>query len=85
MKTIPITFYLTVPDGVEVNIEQGQPFKAQPDPEKPTGACPEHGTPWRLVPEGISKKTGRRYNAFWTCSTQGCDIKPGQVIDQLPF
>lgn len=65
--------------------QQQQGFVAQSEPPQPEGACPEHGTPWRLVPAGISKKSGKRYNAFWTCSTQGCDIKPGQVVEQLPW
>lgn len=86
MKTIAITFHLTVPDGVEVSLEpQQQSFVSRPDPEEPGGACPEHGTAWRLVPAGISQKTGKRYNSFWACSTKGCNIKPGQIIEQLPF
>jgi hypothetical protein len=42
----------------------------------PGGACPEHGTPWELVPAGVSGRTGRAYAAFWVCSTYGCHRTP---------
>jgi hypothetical protein len=38
--------------------------------------CPIHGTPWKLVPAGVSKRTGAAYQAFRACSTQGCDQRP---------
>lgn len=38
--------------------------------------CPIHGTPWKIVPAGVSKKTGRPYEAFKACSTAGCDQRP---------
>ena len=38
--------------------------------------CPIHGTPWKVVPAGVSKKTGKAYDAFRACSTQGCDQRP---------
>lgn len=41
-----------------------------------TGLCPIHGTPWKVVPAGVSKKTGKPYDAFQACSTQGCDQRP---------
>jgi hypothetical protein len=34
--------------------------------------CPTHG-PWRAVPPGVSKSTGRQYDAFW-----GCDQPKGE-------
>ena len=41
--------------------------------------CPVHG-PWRAVPAGISKNTGKPYPAFWACDQdQGeerCTNKP---------
>ena len=86
MKTITIS--ITVPDSVDVQVNQGgvynggqasnRPFVPRADPPQPGGACPVHGSDWRLVPGGVSKKTGRPYNGFWTCSTQGCDQKPGR-------
>jgi len=38
--------------------------------------CPAHRQPWRLVPAGISKTTGRSYDAFYACPTRGCDQRP---------
>ena len=40
------------------------------------GSCPLHRVPWRMVPAGISKKTGRPYSAFVTCPEPGCDERP---------
>jgi len=40
------------------------------------GVCPRHGTPWRTVPSGVSKRTGRSYAAFVACSEPGCDERP---------
>jgi len=44
-------------------------------------ACPVHG-PWKAIPAGVSKNTGRSYDAFWTCDTaQGedrCTNKPSR-------
>jgi len=38
--------------------------------------CPVHRVPWRSVPAGISKKTGRAYQAFLACEVPGCDERP---------
>lgn len=38
--------------------------------------CPTHGTPWKIVPAGVSKKTGKPYESFRACSTPGCDQRP---------
>ena len=40
------------------------------------GSCPVHRVPWRTVPAGVSKKTGRPYAAFVTCPEPGCDERP---------
>lgn len=37
-----------------------------------TAQCPVHGTLMKLVPAGISKKSGKRYNAFYACEDQEC-------------
>ncbi len=43
--------------------------------------CPVHG-PWKAIPSGTSKTTGRPYNAFWTCDTElgeeRCTNKPSR-------
>lgn len=38
--------------------------------------CPIHNQPWKTVPGGISKKTGKPYNAFQACPQMGCTEKP---------
>lgn len=89
MRTI--TIQIQVPDGVGVKVTQGggdDDFVEREAPDEPDGACPEHGTPWRLVKAGVSKRTGKRYNAFWACSTQGCNIKPGdkyEGVEEISF
>lgn len=39
--------------------------------------CPLCGLPVKLVPAGVSKTTGRSYNAFWACTdpTRTCTFK----------
>ena len=97
---------IQVPDGVDVKVggtaapQQGnsKPFVAQPDPPYPGGTCPEHGTEWKKINAGYSKTkvnedgSPKRFNAFWVCSEQGCDEKPGREMviedvsgDALPF
>jgi len=38
--------------------------------------CPVHNLEFRLVPAGVSKKTGNPYNAFYACPERGCREKP---------
>jgi hypothetical protein len=40
------------------------------------GSCPVHRVPWRTVPAGVSKRTGRSYAAFVACPEPGCDERP---------
>jgi len=44
------------------------------------GLCPDHDQAWELKPAGVSKATGKPYNAFWSCAgrTDGqfCKKKP---------
>jgi hypothetical protein len=82
MKTITIS--IQVPDGVNVEVNQGgggngRPFVARPNPPEPEGECPVHGAPWKLVQAGVSQRTGKPYNGFWVCSERGCDEKPGEL------
>ena len=37
--------------------------------------CPVHDFEMRLIPAGISKKTGKPYQAFYVCSVEGCKEK----------
>lgn len=80
MKQIVIT--IQVPDGVSVNVSGGattsndRPFVPQDAPPRPAGGCEVHDVAWRLVPAGVSRKTGKPYNAFWACPEQGCNERP---------
>ncbi len=40
------------------------------------GSCPVHRLPWRTVPAGIAKRTGRPYAAFAACPETGCLQRP---------
>jgi hypothetical protein len=35
-------------------------------------SCPKCGGNFKLVPAGVSKKSGKKYDAFYSCTTQGC-------------
>ena len=35
--------------------------------------CPKCGSEVKYIPEGVSKKTGKRYSEFWACKSLGCD------------
>ena len=41
-----------------------------------TGLCPVHHVAWRTVPAGVSKRTGKAYDAFQACPERGCDQRP---------
>lgn len=38
--------------------------------------CPVHNVEFKTVPAGVSKSTGRPYNAFLACPERGCNEKP---------
>lgn len=46
-------------------------------PAYPGGTCPDHGSDWKYVGPGVSKRTGNPYAGFWTCPERGCDERPG--------
>ena len=41
--------------------------------------CPTHDIEWKTIPAGISKKTGKPYNAFRVCSVDGCKERPAEL------
>ena len=54
--------------------------------EQPPQNCPDCGAPIRFIPAGISKKTGKKYNSFYSCENR-CgyvyreqELKPAQEI-----
>lgn len=67
-----------------------QPVQAAPAPAPyaplNTWLCPIHGTA-KTVPAGVSKKTGRPYDAFIACDQMGCNEKPprpGMPLRAMP-
>ena len=52
------------------------PVQAPVQSTAPFDGCPIHHQPWKVVPAGISKKTGKSYDAFRACSVSGCDQRP---------
>lgn len=49
---------------------------AQPGGFPPLGwICPEHQTR-KVVPAGVSQRTGQPYEAFVACGERGCNRKP---------
>ena len=46
--------------------------------------CPVHGTPFNLIPAGVSKTSGAPYPAFWACGTRGCKLKPAEGLPAPP-
>jgi hypothetical protein len=45
-------------------------------PNGSAAGCPVHRVPWRTIPAGVSRKTGRPYAAFQACREPGCDERP---------
>lgn len=72
MKTITIT--LTVPDGVEVNVQQGAPATVSSSAPQSTQGhdCPHHG------PMEFKKGTSKAGNSYagWFCAEEGCTTPP---------
>lgn len=46
--------------------------------------CPLHGTQWKFIPAGVSKRTGKSYTAFYACEVRGCTAKPPKVTSFEP-
>jgi hypothetical protein len=45
-------------------------------PAGTNGQCPVHGEQWKVVPPGVSRKTGKPYAEFRACPEPGCSEKP---------
>jgi hypothetical protein len=71
--TAPPPEFAPIPS--RTNVPQGEVVSSIP--QQPQGLCPVHHGPWsKLVPAGVSKKTGNTYPAFWACPETGCNEKP---------
>jgi hypothetical protein len=89
MNRITITIHVDLPDGVVPSVDYGEPpLPEAPLPDMPALAaqtfagelagCPVHHVPWKTVPAGVSKKTGKAYEAFQACPEMGCNQKPAR-------
>jgi len=38
--------------------------------------CEVHGVEWKVIPAGVSKKTGRAYDSFRVCEVAECKERP---------
>lgn len=99
MSVITITISINVPDGAKVAVSNGggsSTFTPRPEPAYPEADCPECGaSAWRLIKAGVSKTkvdehgNPKRFNAFYTCGTEGCNGKPPRftdsAVDELGF
>ena len=47
--------------------------------------CPVHDIEFRLVPAGVSKRTGKAYPAFYVCEIEGCKEKPVELSKKEPI
>ena len=48
------------------------------------GNCPVCGSPFKVIPAGVSRTTGKPYNSFVACSQRGCPGKPAKAPAQAP-
>jgi len=48
------------------------------------GECPIHHLPWKHVPAGTSSKTGRPFDAFWSCPERDCRQRPARPPQAPP-
>lgn len=75
-QRIPAAVTITTPPAAPVLASLPPVQSQQPNPTVQVDGCPIHHTPWKVVPAGVSKKTGKPYEAFRACSTAGCDQRP---------
>jgi hypothetical protein len=52
------------------------PIRTQPSVAAMSRGCPVHGVPWRHVPPGVSKRTGKPYDGFAACPEPSCSRRP---------
>ena len=67
--------FIPLPDAIPLPGDP-VPFRGAATNLVPPALCPVHRVPWKQVPAGVSKKTGKPYSAFQVCSVQGCDQRP---------
>ena len=61
--------------GPSPEFRQSRDLPAEPFAPFPRWSCPVHHSS-KVVPAGVSKKTGKPYQAFVVCEEQGCEQRP---------
>ena len=61
--------------GPSPEFRQSRDLPAEPFAPFPRWSCPIHHSS-KVVPAGVSKRTGAKYEAFVACSEPGCNEKP---------
>ena len=62
----------------------GKPVATTPEKAMNAPICEDHHLPMTWHPAGVSKKTGKPYNGFWSCKVLNedgsyCTFKPAKV------
>lgn len=65
------------------NGERAADLPGEPFAPLDTWVCPVHRMA-KTVPAGISKRTGKAYDAFIACGQMGCDEKPPRAPRPIP-
>jgi hypothetical protein len=88
MGRVSITIHIDYPDGAVATVTpsavatDADPMDEAPWPtgadtvQAVVGVCPVHHVPWKMVPGGVSKRTGKAYLPFQACPEMGCNEKP---------
>jgi hypothetical protein len=74
-QRIPAAVTITTPPAAPV-LASLPPVQGNTAPSVAVEGCPVHHQAWKIVPAGISKKTGNSYDAFRACPVQGCTQRP---------
>jgi hypothetical protein len=67
---------IPLPDGAQALPQDIQPFRGAAHAPAASSICPVHREPWKLVPAGVSKASGKAYTAFLACPVRGCTQRP---------
>lgn len=68
----------------QANAPRAETAEAAAESAAPGGECPIHHLPWKHVPAGTSSRTGRPFDAFWSCPERDCRQKPARPPQAPP-
>lgn len=74
-QRVPPAVTITTPPAAPV-LASLPPVNGGSAPAVQVDGCPIHHQPWKIVPAGVSAKTGKPYDAFRACQVRGCDQRP---------